>query len=52
MFQILATVSLEFCYRKEIWGYARVIHKKKDKKVKKNRPVSRILKTMGTQMPV
>ena len=34
-------------------GYAKVIHKKEKKKkeMRKNGPVSEILKTMGTQMP-
>ena len=34
-------------------GYARVIHKKQEKKrvLKKNGQVSEISKTMGTQMP-
>jgi hypothetical protein len=41
---------LKFCYKKETWGYAKVILEKKDKKrrVEKNRQVSDITKTMGT----
>jgi hypothetical protein len=42
----------KFHCRKETWGYAKVIHKKKEKRrkkeVEKNRQVSEILKTMGT----
>jgi hypothetical protein len=37
----------KFCCRKEIWGYAKVIHKKRELR-KKNGQVSEILKTMGT----
>jgi hypothetical protein len=40
----------KFCYRREAWGYAKVIHKKR-KKLRKNGQVSEILKTMGTLMP-
>ena len=32
MLQILVAISLKFCYRKEAWGYAKVIHEKKMKK--------------------
>jgi hypothetical protein len=42
----------KFCCRKETWGYATVIHKKREKKrkkrVEKNGQVSEISKTMGT----
>ena len=44
----------KFCCKKETWGYAKVIHKKREKdkeKLTKNVQVSEILKTMGTQMP-
>ena len=34
---------------KEAWGYAKVIHKKE--RVLNNGQVSKISKTMGTQMP-
>ena len=37
----------KFYYRKEAWGYAKVIHKKRVEK-KINTTVSEILKTMGT----
>ena len=43
MLQVLIAISQKFCCRKEACGYAKVIHKK-------NRQVSEILKTMGTQM--
>jgi hypothetical protein len=52
MFQILAAISQKFCCRKEAWGYAKVIHEKKEKKgLRKNGQVPEILKTMGTQKP-
>jgi hypothetical protein len=42
----------KFCCRKETWGYAKVIHKKREKKrkkeLRKNEQVSEISKTMGT----
>jgi hypothetical protein len=53
MLQVLVAISLKFYYRKEEWGYAKVIHKKRRKKKKelrKNGQVSEIFKTMGTQM--
>jgi hypothetical protein len=47
----LIYLSKFFC-RKEIWGYAKVIHEKrrkeKKKELRKNRQVSEISKTMGT----
>ena len=51
MLQALVTISQKFCYRKEAWGYAKVIHKKREKRVEKNGQVSEISKIMGTQMP-
>jgi hypothetical protein len=49
--KFLLIYLLKFCCRKEIWGYAKVIHKKRErKKLRKNRQVSKIFKTMGTQM--
>ena len=51
MLQVLVAISLKFYCRKEGWGYAKVIHKKredKEKKVEKNGQVSEISKTMGT----
>jgi hypothetical protein len=39
----------KFCCKKEIWGYAKVIHKKRKKKeLRKNGEVPEIYKTMGT----
>ena len=56
MLQVLANISLEsFNCRRRGMGYAKVIHKKreraKEKVLKKNGQVSEISKTMGTQMP-
>ena len=52
MLQILVTISQKFCCRKESWGYAKVIHEKKERKEKKelrkNGQVYEISKTMGT----
>ena len=46
---------LKFCCRKETWGYAKVIYKKRKRKnddeEKMDTKVTEILKTMGTQMP-
>jgi hypothetical protein len=36
-----------FCYKKETWGYAKVIHKKEEE-LRKNGQVFEIFKTMGT----
>jgi hypothetical protein len=43
----------KFCCRKETWGYARVIHKKRKRKKleKMDTKVSKIFKIMGTSMP-
>jgi hypothetical protein len=35
MLQDLVAISQKFCCRKETWGYAKVIHKKRKKKVEK-----------------
>ena len=35
MLQVLVDISQKFCCRKEAWGYAKVIHKKEEEKVKK-----------------
>ena len=54
MLQVLVAISQKFCCIKVAWGYAKVIHKKREKKKKemrKNGQVSKTLKTMGTQMP-
>jgi hypothetical protein len=32
MFQVLVAIFLKFCCRKEAWGYAKVIHEKKEEK--------------------
>ena len=38
MLQVLVAISQRFCCRKETWGYAKVIHKKrkKEERVEKN----------------
>ena len=49
MLQVLVAISLKFCCRKKAWGYAKVIHEKKRKKLRKmDTKVSEIFKTMGT----
>jgi hypothetical protein len=54
MLHILVTISQKFYCRKEAWGYAKVIHKKRKKrrrekkKLRKNGQVSEMLKIMGT----
>jgi hypothetical protein len=35
MLQVLVTISQKFCCKKEAYGYAKVIHKKKKKSIKK-----------------
>ena len=35
MLQVLVAISQKFCYRKETWDYAKVIHKKREKKKKR-----------------
>ena len=32
MLQVFITISQKFCCRKEAWGYAKFIHKKREKK--------------------
>ena len=49
MLEVLVVISQKFCCKKETGGYAKVIHKKK-RKMRKNRQVSDIFKTMGTLM--
>ena len=54
MLQVPVAISQQFCCRKEAWGYGKVIHKKRKKKrveKKMDTKVSKIFKTMGTQMP-
>ena len=49
MLQVLVTISQKFYCKKEAWGYAKVIHKKRKKELKKmDTKVSEIFKTMGT----
>jgi hypothetical protein len=53
MLQFLVVISQKFYCRKEAYDYAKVIHKKekKEKELKKrNGQVSKIYKTLGTQM--
>ena len=47
MLQVLIAISQRFCCRKEAWGYAKVIHKKREDK-KMDTKVLEIFKTMGT----
>ena len=47
MLQVLIAISQRFCYKKEAWGYAKVIHKKIELK-KIDTKVFEISKTMGT----
>ena len=52
MFQVLVAISQKFYCRKEAWGYAKVIHKKRErrekrKELRKNGQVSEIFKIMG-----
>ena len=35
MLQVLVAISQKFCCRKEAWGYAKVIHKKRKKEMRK-----------------
>ena len=51
MLQVLVAISQKFYCKKETWGYAKVIHKKEKKELRKNGQVFEIFKTMGTQMP-
>ena len=51
MLQVLVAISQKFCRRKETWGYAKVIQKKRKKrkkKLRKNGQVFEISKTMYT----
>ena len=51
MLKVLVAISLKFYCKKEAWGYAKVIHKKREKEKKelrKNGQVSEIFKTTGT----
>ena len=52
MLQFLIAITQKVLLQKRSMGYAKVIHKKEEEKeLRKNRQVSEILKTMGTQMP-
>jgi hypothetical protein len=45
MLQLLVTISLKFCYRKETWGYAKVIHEReRERELKKMDKCPRYLK--------
>jgi hypothetical protein len=47
----LLAIFQKFCYKEEACGYAKVIHKKKERKsIGKNGQVSEISKTIGTHM--
>ena len=48
MLQVLVAISKKFYCRKEAWGYAKVIHKKRKRREKMDTKVSEISKTMGT----
>ena len=52
MLQVLIAISQRICYKKEAWGYAKVIHKKreieKEKRIENNGQVSKISKTIGS----
>jgi hypothetical protein len=50
MLQVLVAISQKFCYKKVVWGYAKVIHEKQKKELRKNGQLSEISKIMGTQM--
>jgi hypothetical protein len=49
MLHILVTISKKFCCRKDIWGYAKVIHKKNKKKrrVEKKKEMNKIAQEMS-----
>jgi hypothetical protein len=51
MLQDLVAISQKFCCEEEACGYAKVIHKKEKKIIRKNGQVSEISKIMGTPMP-
>jgi hypothetical protein len=53
MLQVFIVISQKFCCKKEACGYAKVIHKKREKKkrIEKMDKCLRYLKTMGTPMP-
>jgi hypothetical protein len=52
MLQVLVVISQKFCCREETCGYAKVIHKKREKEKNwKKWKVSKISKIIGTQMP-
>jgi hypothetical protein len=49
MLQVFVAIFQKFCYRKEAWDYAKIIHKKREKKVEKmDTKVFEIFKIMGT----
>jgi len=53
MLPILVAISQNFCCRKETWVYAKVIHKKEEKKkeLRKNGQVSELSKQWVLRCP-
>ena len=51
MLQVLVAISLKFYCRKEGWGYAKVIHKKRKKVEKKMDKCPRYLKQWVLRCP-
>ena len=51
MLQVLVAISQKFCCRKETWGYAKVIHKKKKKEKKWTQKYLRYLKQWVLRCP-
>ena len=47
MLQVLVTISQKYYCRKEAWGYAKVIHKKEEKREKKKWTSVRDIKNNG-----
>jgi len=50
MLQVFVAISQKFVVEKKHWATQKLFIKK-EKKTRKNREVSEIFKTMGTQMP-
>ena len=51
MLQVLVSYLSKFCCRKETWGYAKVIHKKRKKRVEKMDKCPRYLKQWVLRCP-
>ena len=53
MLQVFIAISQKFCCIKEAWGYAKDIHKKREKQKRDEKKWTSVrdIKTMGTQMP-